>query len=321
MSDAPRVWVLQGKRAGDNAQACELARRLGWPFETRTLRYNHLRLVPNLLNGCGLLSVAKRSSEPLLPPWPDLVIGAGKRMVPVALWIKRQSGGKARIIAIGRPRAPLAWFDLVVTTPQYGLPSTDNLIEVALPFALPVAQPENELAQWRATFAALPQPWTGVLVGGPVAPFRMTRQAIAALARRLDQQATGSLLVSTSPRTPPWVADRLEQTLRQPKSIFRWRPDAPNPHQAILALANSFVVTEDSVSMVAEAKATGRPVAVHPLQRSPFMVGWSAKKGLAATLARHGLLMPPRDNRRIDPRALLDDREVIKRIHDLMRDA
>src|SRR5262245_52190306 len=71
----PRVWVLLGASAGDNAQLLRLAEALGWPFEAKRTRYNRLNRCPNLLLGASKLTVDTRRSDPLAPPWPDLVIG------------------------------------------------------------------------------------------------------------------------------------------------------------------------------------------------------------------------------------------------------
>jgi hypothetical protein len=43
--------------------------------------------------------------------------------------------------------------------------------------------------------------------------------------------------------------------------LYRWRRDDPdNPYLGFLALADEVIVTADSISMLAEAHATGRPV-------------------------------------------------------------
>ncbi|HSE90447.1 MAG TPA: ELM1/GtrOC1 family putative glycosyltransferase, partial [Candidatus Binatia bacterium] len=77
-SEAPsrvRVWVLLGDSAGDNAQLLRLAEALGWSFEAKRIRYNQLNRCPNLLLGASKLTVDTQRSDPLTPPWPDLVIG------------------------------------------------------------------------------------------------------------------------------------------------------------------------------------------------------------------------------------------------------
>lgn len=99
-----RAWVLLGHRGGDNAQVLALAEALGLPFETFTL-----------VDDRGMKSADARRAEPLAgydnaagfdAPWPDLVIGIGRRKVPVARWIAAASGGKTRIVWLGRPVPP-----------------------------------------------------------------------------------------------------------------------------------------------------------------------------------------------------------------------
>ena len=62
----------------------------------------------------------------LEPPWPDLVIGIGRRTVAVARWIRKQSGGRTQLVRLGHPRAPNRLFDLVITTRQYPVPPGDE---------------------------------------------------------------------------------------------------------------------------------------------------------------------------------------------------
>ena len=47
----PRVWVLTGQKAGDNAQVIALADALGWPYEVKRFRYKTYELITNRLLG------------------------------------------------------------------------------------------------------------------------------------------------------------------------------------------------------------------------------------------------------------------------------
>ena len=48
----PRVWLLLGKRRGDNNQVLALGEALGVPFETRTIHYGwQARLRMKLFRG------------------------------------------------------------------------------------------------------------------------------------------------------------------------------------------------------------------------------------------------------------------------------
>ncbi|MGE4250834.1 MAG: mitochondrial fission ELM1 family protein [Parvibaculaceae bacterium] len=295
-AESPLVWVLQGLRPGDNAQARELAARLSAPTETKHLRYNWLYRLPNYVLGAGLASV-RQGAEGLTPPWPDLVIGIGRRSVPVARWIKRKSGGRTRLVHLGRPRARLDIFDLVITTPQYGLPSAPNVIELTLPLVPEQSLPEPELASWRAAFADLPRPLIAVLIGGPARPFLMRNSEMADLineAERMRRTLGGALVVIGSPRTPRDVFNEAVGALGVHCRHFGWSAGQANPYRALLQLADRFIVTSDSISMLAEALRTGRPVDVYrlpvrhgphlPLERWPFSL-----------LVRQGYLATRRD--------------------------
>ncbi|MGE0004603.1 MAG: mitochondrial fission ELM1 family protein [Parvibaculaceae bacterium] len=300
-AETPLVWVLQGSRPGDNAQARELAARLSARVETKHLGYNGLYRLPNHLLGASLASVRK-GAESLAPPWPDLVIGIGRRSVPVARWIKRKSAGRARLVHMGRPRARLDLFDLVVTTPQYGLPRASNVVELTLPLVPGRALPDTELASWREELAGLPKPLIAVLVGGPSRPFLMRNIELTDLidgAEAMRQAVGGSLVVIGSPRTPQDVFDEAMSVLRPPCRHFGWATDKPNPYRALLHLADRFIVTSDSVSMLAEALRTGKPVDVYqlpvqhrprlPLERWPFSL--LVRKGYLATRRDVGSLV------------------------------
>lgn len=282
MNEVRPIWVLEGTRAGDNAQALELARRVGGRIETRKLRYNSklqrirsnwLRKVPDTILDGSLETLDESASDKLAPPWPDLVIGIGRRCVPIARWIRRQSGGQTRLVQIGNPKTRLDLFDLVITSPQYDQPKAPNVIELTLPITPRAAIPEDE-DRWRNVFATLPEPWIAVMVGAPMKRLSMGAAEIARLAQdasKLAQALGGSLVVIGSPRTPAGLVERMATMLEAPHRIFPWKAGEPNPYRAALRIAQRFVVTSDSVSMLAEALDTGKPVDIFRLPyRKPY---------------------------------------------------
>ncbi len=304
------IWVLQGARSGDNAQARELASRLGWTVLPKPLAFNILHHLPNIVLGASTASLYGRSAAQLAAPWPDLVIATGKRTAPVARWIKQQSGGNTKIVQLGRPRAPLAAFDLVVTTPQYGLPAAENVAEALVPFATPQRVEPAALARWSAAWLHLPRPWIAIVVGAPRYPLRLGKAETGRLreaANRLAATSGGSFLVLGSPRTPKGVVEKIGNGLQAPAILCPWNA-AENPYQAVLALADRFIVTSDSASMLGETIGTGKPVDIFILPASRVRFGWEARTGLAAWLSREGILQPPRDLSRLV-------REIIARGH------
>jgi mitochondrial fission protein ELM1 len=264
-ADPPRVWVLLGQKAGDNNQVLALAAALGWPFAIQRIANRPWELFTNRIAGTTLAGIDRRRSSDLRPPWPDLVISAGRRNEPVARWLKQRSGGRARLVHIGRPWAPLSAFDLIVTTPQYFLPAAANIVHNRLPMhRVDRAQVRVEAAALAPQLGELKPPYTAVLLGGDSGPFVFT----PAKGRRLALQVNaliaavgGSVLVTASRRTPPGARAGFWGALDVPAWRHDWRDSTrPNPYRAYLGLADRFVLTGESMSMLAEAVAMGKPV-------------------------------------------------------------
>jgi hypothetical protein len=301
----PRVWVLLSDRAGDNAQLLRLAEALGWRFETKRIRYNRLNRCPNLLLGASKLAVDTQRSDPLAPPWPDLVIGASRRAAPLARWIKKQSGGRSRLVHLLHAQAPLHYFDLVVTTPQYRLPERSNVLHNLLP--LNAAQPEvleSSVALCRGRLEHLSRPWIAVLVGGNSSSYRLdafTASQLGQFANHTASETGGSLLISSSSRTPPDAADALLAAVQVPAYVYRWQSTNKdeNPYLAYLALADRFIVTADSASMLAEACSTGRRVELFDWtpRRYPkrLLRAFPGSQRLEEAMIHWGVIRPKRD--------------------------
>jgi mitochondrial fission protein ELM1 len=180
-----------------------------------------------------------------------------------------------RLVHCGRPWAPLDCFDLVVTTPQYRLPERPNVLHNTTPLQrVSEARLDAARALWMSKFEKLPRPRIAVMVGGDAGPYVLDREAAALLGRAASALAAGqggSLLVTTSARTPGHAVEALEAELKGPAELFRWAPDrtADNPYLGYLALADAFVVTAESMSMLTEACSTGKPVYMFDLDTGP----------------------------------------------------
>lgn len=314
LRDPPRVWIVASPHAGDNTQLRALGQALGWPVEVKQLIYRRTEAALRLLSLPTLAGVDPASSSAIVPPWPDLVLCSGRGAESVAFWIRHQNP-ETRIVFVGTPWAPLARFDLIVTTPQYRLPEAPNVLHNLLP--LHDVTPERLAAEaklWEARLAHLPRPFTAVLAGGDSGPYHFTPEAATRLGREATQLARaegGSLLVTTSARTSEAATQALEAAIGVPSYIHRWKRDGgDNPFHAFLGLASRIVVTADSISMMAEAIASRKPVLLFDIEDGPFAmraeegpaerlppIGWRGRSA-GATLFR--LLInhaPPRFSR------------------------
>jgi mitochondrial fission protein ELM1 len=304
----PRIWLVIGDKLGDNAQIEIIAEALGMPHQVK-------RVLPKPQFVLGkpdfrptLAHLDPERSDRLEPPWPDIIITIGRRPSMASLWIQEQSQGHSRIILLGRPKKWIERFALVIAPAQYQLPERDNVLKFNLPLMRPdEAAIDRAAAQWRERFADFERPITALLVGGQTKPFRFDAEAAAKLlasAEGLQENSGGTLYITTSRRTPPAVVETLRRRRNAATLLYRWSPDSShdNPYQALLGLADRFIVTGDSVSMMVEVARRGKPLAIFalPRQRSlatrlGHLLGAAIPAGLLARLTRSGFAGYSRD--------------------------
>ena len=76
--------------------------------------------------------------------------------------------------------------------------------------------------------------------------------------------------MTTSARTPKAAAETLFAELDVPFHGHRWQAgNSANPFHGYLALADEIIVTADSVSMMTEACATGKPTYLFDIEEGP----------------------------------------------------
>jgi mitochondrial fission protein ELM1 len=151
-----------------------------------------------------------------------------------------------------------------VTTPQYFLPRRHNILHNQLPLhRLLPAELQQAGQAFGPLWRELPRPWIAVLVGGDSGRFVFTpakARHLGLQCNRLAREQGGSLLISNSPRTPEGATDALLEQISVPSYCYRFGMNGNNPYTGLLALADIFVVTGESMSMLAEASSTNKPL-------------------------------------------------------------
>ena len=276
---APIVWLLIGDKLGDNAQARTLADALGWPYATRLALPKPEWVLGKPGFRPGLHHLDPVRSSVLEPPWPDLVLTIGRRPSMAALWVRERSGGRSRVVLIGRPKKRwLDHFALVIVPAQFHVPAHPRVVRLGLPLMrADAAAVAAAAAIWRPRLEALPRPLTAVMVGGRTKPFRFDAAVATGLVRELAAVRArdgGTLYLTTSRRTQPEIQAALTAALPEDAILYRWLPDAAdNPYLALLGLADRVVVTGDSVSMMIEVAGLGRPLAIAALPLEASLEG------------------------------------------------
>jgi mitochondrial fission protein ELM1 len=265
----PRIWIMSGNRRGDDSQACALAEELRLPFESRKLLYNWRYWLGGRFMGASPACVVEEVRErTLVPPWPDLIILVGKRPVPVATWVKEQSGGRTRLVLIGHPRVDPGIFDLVYATRQYLTPEAPSVR--MLPVAMSrYREPPKATAEEHGWLESLPRPHWLLMLGGDTRYWRLSPGHVAGIAAKLAYRVHrdgGSLIVARSARTADNVLDAVESRLEEERGEWRVvRHDFPR-FPVLLEDADVLFPSADSVSMISESVITGKPVGIVPAE-------------------------------------------------------
>lgn len=205
--------------------------------------------------------------QPLVRPWPDLLIATGRQSVPASLYVRSQSQ-RTRRVQIQNPGISPRNFDLVIAPMHDELRGINVIKTIGALHRVTQQRLEAEANKLAPRIAGLRKPYIGVLIGGTNTAYRFGADEARALAAALVRHAKdsgASLLISTSRRTGEENVAILRAALADVRCFF-WDGSGDNPYYGILGLADMILVTADSVNMVTEASATGKPVYIYGLQ-------------------------------------------------------
>lgn len=255
-------WVIGEGLAGTENQCLGVADALGVKpvIKHLTLREPWKTLSPTL----GFEQWW--SFDPLLmPPWPDLVLAAGRKAIAPARYIRKVSGGQSFVVFFQNPRCDLSHFDLVTAPAHDGLEGENVLSTLGAPNRITQRALERELDHF-PQLQELARPRVAVLIGGNSKTHRFTDDIAKGLIHAL-KRIKGSLMITTSRRTPEKLTALLRQSVPH-EHFWGGDKDGPNPYKAYLAAADIIIATNDSVSMLSDAASTGKPVYLIALEGS-----------------------------------------------------
>ena len=206
-------------------------------------------------------------SDSLTAPYPDVVISCGRRAALMAMGLKTRAP-HTRFIHIQDPQMPSRYFDLVGAM-QHDAITGANVLKTR--FALHAITPEilqRAKQEFEPVFAAYAAPRIAVLLGGSTNKYTLDAIAMKQLVdvlQTIQTQSKGSLLITPSRRTGEANIRTLNESFAQNRNVYIYDFSGANPYLGLLAVADAIVVTNDSVNMMSEALATGKPVYILPL--------------------------------------------------------
>ncbi len=259
----PTCWCQTDGRPGMENQVVGLAEAMGLtPVVKRVFLKTPWRILSPHIMAYKRFAISN-SGDGIEPPWPDILISTGRPSILPAMSIQEQSGGRTFTVQLQDPVMLRHRFDRIVV-PAHDRVSGSNML--VMEGALHRISPERlagEAPRWTERFAGIPHPRVAVLLGGANSRYAFGEAEIQELAVQLKALSTQGygLLITGSRRTGAANIEALRQALAGCRAFIS-DGSGDNPYFGMLAHADAFIVTCDSVNMVTEACSTGKPVHV-----------------------------------------------------------
>ena len=281
---AERIVVVDNGAVGMTAQADGLASAL---CGAKAL---HIRVSPPSFARFLPVFAAARLSRPQPPSFapPQWAVACGGAAQAFALHLKNKH--KTLAVCVQRPARGARLFDAIVAPlhdypPNAPPPANVVLTLGAVGRFAPSFFGEPRRAAARARFAQYAPPYIAALLGGDNRAYAFDARALAKQLQDIAAAANASLLAVPSRRTPAAAVAELRRALL-PKH-FVWSKNGDNSYKDILAAADGFCVSADSVNMASEACAAGRAVYV---LRPTLREGWRARRAARKFARFHNAL-------------------------------
>jgi mitochondrial fission protein ELM1 len=257
----PLVWVVDSEYTGELHARTGVAERLGYGYD--------IIPVPNgdAVNYQKLLLAKYNASCNGYRPNLLIISGTGEETTAEIADLRTLFEGRLFTLYLAsilpdehHPR--LVEYDLIAS-PQL---SGKNIVTLnGVPHQLTRAQLAAAHKRHENYFNALGRPIIGLLIGGNTrycygfdeAHARQLAGRVATIAKKLN----GSIVVTNSRRTPETALVALLNGLKGvTHDFFDWQAIEISFYHALLAHADLFIVTGDSLSMCSEAAFTGKPI-------------------------------------------------------------
>jgi uncharacterized protein len=292
-----RGWIISDGKRGNAVQSEGVFDALGLASETKLIAPAGLW---RILSPWGPVNPRERFGSPhsqFRPPWPDFAIAIGRLTTPYIRALKAAAGLATYTIILQDPKVATTAADLF-WVPEHDERRGPNVVTtLTAPHGFSPARLAELRRQLPPPIAALPSPRVAVALGGPNGDYRYSAAAMAYLIAALNSlRALGAgLMLTPSRRTPPEILARVREIAASP-AVWLWEGAGDNPYPYFLAHADAFIAPADSINMVGEPCATGRPVYL-------FDPGGGSPKfdRFHDALSRHGAIRPlPRRFERLE---------------------
>jgi len=257
------AWIFSDGKAGHESQCFGVVEALGLSAEVKRVSPQGLS---KWMAPWGPVARRERFGEPgtpFAPPWPAFAFATGRTTIPYLRALRRRARFATYTVVLMDPRTGPGTADLIWVPEHDRLRGANVVTTLTAPHRYSPARLETLRARMLPEIAALPAPRIACLIGGPNGDYRYgadEEKRLLACLERFARDGFG-LMITASRRTPAELTARIREAVQTGRAIV-WDGSGPNPYPDFLAHADMFLITADSVSMICEAAATGRPIHV-----------------------------------------------------------
>ena len=263
-------WIISDGTMGMELQCIALAESLNLKYQIKHISPSPILTALPQFGAVPLFWKDKHYNKEFCPPFPKVSITCGRRHAGFAIALKRISKGKVSTIHIQDPRINSCFFDHLVV-PEHD-PSRGNNIIISKGSLTNINR--NTLAAEAKRFldlvSHLPQPRIAINIGGSSKRAVIDKFSAEKIVDKLTLLARGNdcgLMVTTSRRTDETIKYQLRK-LSEKQNVLVYGGVGPNPYMGFLGLADTIIVTSDSINMISEACSTGKPVYIITLGKN-----------------------------------------------------
>ena len=231
--------------------------------------------------------------------WPDFIIHSEDHYqeLDFLLEIKDRSPKKTKVIYLETPKRRLSEIDFIVHGQHLPFdPLLSDLRPVGVATAVTPERVQLAASALKQKFQWLPKPIVAVNIGGDSHQNKYRPEFVVDLAKRVRSAmdlefgvGQGSIVLTTSRRTPLGAAGLFVRESPGRAIYFdQWKGDSSSEtfYLALLGIADVVIVTGDSLSMMSDALALGKPLYIHApifstlpehqrLQEELYVRGWA----------------------------------------------
>lgn len=199
----------------------------------------------------------------------DFVISAGSALVPLNLCLARECCAKS--IVCMKPPFPYNYlkYDMAVVPVHDRGHVPAEAVRTYLTPSVPDPSDRKQVIDLTKDVTDAAHVKTALFLGGPSGGYRLDVSVVERIMNMLQRSAQagkGDFILTTSRRTPDAVDAFLKRNLFRYKAcqlaVIAKEDTRPGVVEAMIKMAETLIVTEDSLSMISEAVASGRKVIV-----------------------------------------------------------